>query len=399
MDELLNILPCGFFSFADDGRIVQANETALQHLGYSSCELTGRKVEDILTLAGRVFYQTHFLPLIRLNGKAEEIFFSLLAKDGTFIPVLLNAARKPQEEDMMNHCVYIPVHQRKKYEEEILQAKKIAEDALHKNAELVQTKQQLEIHAEELDRKINSLTQKNHELQQFNRVVTHDLQEPLRKIITFTDILFQDNKATLTPSGLHSVNRILAACDRMRKLTDTLQKFVYFDAEPKTPSAVCLNRAFEIAAEYIVASTPELPEIDLVLEPLPVVEGYAEQLEKLFAQLLDNAIRFRDPQRKLTLRVQCRIIQQNSFKTMADRYKYADYAEILFSDNGVGFDNRYRDYVFLLLKKLQSDTPGLGFGLALCKKIVDNHYGSITADSTPGEGTTFTIILPLKQPG
>lgn len=399
MNDLLNILPCGFFSFTDDGRIVQINDTALQHLGYSSCEVVGRKVEDILTLAGRIFYQTHFFPLIRLHGKAEEIFFSLLAKDKTDIPVLLNAVRKPEGEGVINHCVYIPVHQRKKYEEEILQAKKIAEDALHKNAELVQTKQELETHAEELDRKINSLTQKNHELQQFNRIVTHDLQEPLRKIITFTDILFQDNRATLTPSGLHAVNRIHAACDRMRRLTDILQKFVYLDIEPKILSTVDLNTALEVAAEYVLSATPELPEIDLTLEPLPIVEGYAGQLEKLFAQLLDNAIRFRDPARKLAIGVQCCIVQQNSFKTMADRYKYADYAKILFSDNGVGFENRYKDYVFLLLKKLQSDTPGLGFGLALCKKIVDNHYGSITADSSPGKGTTFTIMLPLKQPG
>lgn len=399
MDDLLNILPCGFFSCTDDGRIVQVNDTALQHLGYSSCEIVGHYVEDILTIESQVLYQTHVFPLLRLQNKAEEVYWSLLSKDNTDIPVLLNAGRKPQGDSFVTHYVYIPVPERGKYKATKPQAQKEVGDVLHTHADIVQTKQELEAHTEELDRKINSLLRKNHELQQFNRIVTHDLQEPLRKIIMFTDILHQDNKDVLTPSGLHSVDRIEAACDRMRRLTDTLQKFVALDIGPKTLSAVDLNVALEVAAENMMSGTPELPDIDLVLDPLPVVEGYAEQLEKLFTHLLDNAVRFRDPERKLTIRVECHIIQQNSFKTMADRYKYADYAKVLFSDNGMGFENRYQEYIFLLLKKLRSDTPGLGFGLAFCRKIVDNHYGSITADSTPGKGTTFTIMLPLKQPG
>lgn len=397
MDDLLNILPCGFFSCTDDGCIVQANDTALHHLGYSSCELVGQYVEDILTLASRVLYQTHIFPFLRQHNKAEEVYCSLLSKDNTDIPVLLNAVRQPQDDSFITHYVYLLVSDHGKSKATKPQVQQDVDDVLHTNAE--QTKQELDAHTEELDRKINSLLRKNHELQQFNRIVTHDLQEPLRKIIMFTDILHQDNKDVLTPSGLHSVDRIEAACDRMRRLTDTLQKFVALDIGPKTLSAVDLNMALEVAVENVMSGTPELPDIDLVLDPLPVVEGYEEQLEKLFTHLLDNAIRFRDPERKLTIRVECRIIQQNSFKTMADRYKYADYAEVLFSDNGTGFENRYQEYIFLLLKKLRSDTPGLGFGLAFCRKIVDNHYGSITANSTPGKGTTFTIMLPLKQPG
>lgn len=129
IDEVLNNAPCGFLSFTDDGLIVLANVTLAQLLGYETDSLRGKKFEMILPIASRIFYQTHFFPLLKLHGKIEEIYFSLRAKEGHDIPMLINASRRCEGDDFVYDCIFIPILQRIKYEDEILKAKKAAEVA------------------------------------------------------------------------------------------------------------------------------------------------------------------------------------------------------------------------------------------------------------------------------
>ncbi|HEY9810803.1 MAG TPA: diguanylate cyclase [Halomicronema sp.] len=130
IDELLNSAPCGFLSFTDDGTIVMVNATLLELLGYEFDNLSGRKIETILPIASRIFYQTHFFPLLKLHGKAEEIYFSLRSKQGIDVPILVNAGRQKKAETWVNNCIFIPIHQRIQYEDELLKAKKAAESAI-----------------------------------------------------------------------------------------------------------------------------------------------------------------------------------------------------------------------------------------------------------------------------
>jgi PAS domain S-box-containing protein len=129
IDEVLNNAPCGFLSFTDDGLIVLTNVTLAQLLGYETDSLRGKKFEIILPIASRIFYQTHFFPLLKLHGKIEEIYFSLRAKEGHDIPMLINASRRCEGEDFVYDCIFIPILQRIQYEDEILKAKKAAEVA------------------------------------------------------------------------------------------------------------------------------------------------------------------------------------------------------------------------------------------------------------------------------
>ena len=129
IDEVLNNAPCGFLSFTDDGLIVLANVTLAKLLGYETDSLHGKKFEIILPIASRIFYQTHFFPLLKLHGKIEEIYFSLRAKEGHDIPMLINASRRCEGEDSVYDCIFIPILQRIQYEDEILKAKKAAEVA------------------------------------------------------------------------------------------------------------------------------------------------------------------------------------------------------------------------------------------------------------------------------
>ncbi|MFM7408375.1 MAG: diguanylate cyclase domain-containing protein [Cuspidothrix sp.] len=138
IDELLNTAPCGFLSFTDDGTIIMINATLLALLGYESDELWGHKIEIILPMASRIFYQTHFFPLLKMHDKAEEIYFSLRSKQRRNIPILANAVRLENSGNFVNNCIFIPIYQRIQYEDEILKAKKEAQTAIQaqKEAEL-----------------------------------------------------------------------------------------------------------------------------------------------------------------------------------------------------------------------------------------------------------------------
>jgi PAS domain S-box-containing protein len=129
MDDLLDNAPCGFLTFADDGTILLVNTTLRRWLGYEPEELPGRHIGSLLAAGGRIFYQTHFFPLLKLNGKAEEIYLSLQTRTGESLPVLVNAVRRTDATPPVNCCVFIPIRQRSRYEDEILQAKRTAEEA------------------------------------------------------------------------------------------------------------------------------------------------------------------------------------------------------------------------------------------------------------------------------
>ncbi len=160
--ELWSSAPCGLLSFTDDGSIEVVNDTLLEMLGYARGELSGGHVETLLTLASRIFCQTHLFPLLRMQGKATEIHLALRSKSGEDVPVLVNAVRAEREGAFVNHCALMLVRERNKYEDELLKAKRAAEDALRSNEELTRARHELEQRALELDRKLSSLEQKNH---------------------------------------------------------------------------------------------------------------------------------------------------------------------------------------------------------------------------------------------
>ena len=127
---LLEALPCGVVTFQDDGTIVAVNATLGAMLGYEGAELVGRHVETLLTVAGRIFFQTHLYPLVRLRGRAEELFVLLRRKDGGDLGALLNAVRHEQAGGPVVVCAVMEVRERQKYEDALLQARRTAESAL-----------------------------------------------------------------------------------------------------------------------------------------------------------------------------------------------------------------------------------------------------------------------------
>lgn len=396
--ELLNQMPGGYFYFAEGGILLGINQSLLDQLGYNTPEVVGQSVETLLTIASRIFYQTHFYPLLKLRGKANEIFLSLRMKNGQSLPVLLNAASLKRGDSRVYQCVCLPVHQRQKYEEEILQAKREAQQALLENKELLVAKQTLEQHQQLLDQQLAELAQKNEQLRQFSKLITHDLQEPLRKITLLADALRQEEGQRLALDESKLLGRIMAASQSMRSLIRRLGDYLSLEVDPQQVGQIDLQQVVLKAKERV--SQQHTTEIRLVTGELAQVEGDRGQLVALFIELMTNSVRFTNQpaHSPLEITIAGQLIKHNSFRSLPDKYSYQDFIRITYSDNGPGLKAGLGDQLFLIHKKISAGLLKLGFGLAICKKIIDNHGGMISVTPDSGSGAQFIILLPVRHP-
>lgn len=394
MNADFDVLPGGFLSFRDDGTVLTCNVTLASWLGYARSEIVGRSVENIFTISTRIFYNTHFYPLVRLQGKADEIFLSFKTRDGEDIPVLLNAKRILDGSESVIHCLLIRVEERKKYEQELLNAKREAENALRENEHLASLTKSLEESAAQLDKHLQQQKLTNENLLQFSKVISHDLTEPIHKIKVFVDLIANDRGTQLSEKSKRMISKVDRAADRLGTITNSLQEYIAVDFE-RSLSEVDVASIVN-SARMRVISTRKFSEFDLEIANMPLIDGYQKQLELLFFHLIDNAVQFRELSRKLTIKIGHLIVHENTYRMSEQRYNYVEHVRIWFEDNGTGFSDEYYDYVFKLFTKLHADTSGMGIGLALVKRIVHNHSGSLRVASQPGKGTRFEIEIPLK---
>lgn len=397
MDGTFDILPCGYLTFKDSGVITATNSTISSWLGYPREEMIGKSIESIFTIATRIFYNTHFFPLIKLHSKASEIFLSLKDNQNKDIPVLANATRIIDGDEHIIHCVFIRVEERKKFEQELLNARREAENALRENRDLSELTKSLEQQALELDKQYRHQMEVNEDLMQFSKIISHDLQEPIRKIQIFIDAIANDPGSILSDKGKAFSTKIDAAARKLKVLTKNLQEYIVVDTD-KVFSNVNLNSILD-AAKFRAVNLRQFTDFDMHTKSLPEMEGYEKQLELLFFHLIDNAIQFRDPSRKLVISVDSVLLKDNVFRGKTSQYRYQDHVRIIFQDNGIGFSEEYSENVFQLFKKLDTTTSGLGIGLPLVKKITQNHSGDVHVSSRQGEGTRFEIQLPLRIEG
>jgi PAS domain S-box-containing protein len=235
------------------------------------------------------------------------------------------------------------------------------------------------------------LEKSNTDLEQFAFVASHDLQEPLRKIQTFSQILEQnlDNKET----SKKYLAKIATSAERMTNLIKAVLNYSRLSNEKGLVEMVDLNEIIaNIENDYELTIAEKGARI--IHDKLPVIFGNPLQLNQLMLNLVGNSLKFSTKQPVITI--------STSYKTedLPNVSDNDDFVELTFKDNGIGFDQLYADKIFTVFQRLHNkqEYPGTGIGLALCKKIVDNHNGSISVVSTTGEGTTFTIKLPVNLP-
>ncbi len=394
MQHIFDKAPCLYFATAEDGTIVDVNERLCTMLQYDREELAGKKVEMLFTIATKIFHQTHFYPLLKIQGNAYEIYITLQRKDGEHIPVLVNAERKEVDGKTLNLYAGIIVQNRKKFEDELIAARRNAEDALNENTVLTEAKYQLQVHMEELDRQVALAQKQNDELHQFSRVVTHDMQEPLRKLALFSSY-FMEVQDEQEQHKL--VERMRGVLEQMRQIMSGLQQYVWLNDAKMLVEDLDLYDILSVVVKRVEEENPDVfLEIDVECDEK--ISGDREQVELLFYHILSNAVRFRRGE-KAEVSITLHKVQRNQFQHLEGRYKYIDHIMITVTDSGIGFDPVYKNKLFALFRRLHPGS-GRGTGLAICKKITERHSGTILIDSTLNGGTTVTVYLPcINVPG
>ncbi|RZJ55889.1 MAG: histidine kinase [Flavobacterium sp.] len=246
----------------------------------------------------------------------------------------------------------------------------------------------------ELKERNAELEASNKELASFNHVASHDLQEPLRKIQTFISRVSDADKAVLSDSAKDYIYKIEVSAKRMRVLIDDLLLFSRTNTTKKEFIKSNLNDLFENAKSELTEIIEEKSAI-ITVSKLPKLSVIPYQIEQLFINLIGNSLKYSQADLAPEIKIESEKVSSQDFPNLLDQ-NIKHFHKITFKDNGMGFDPQFKETIFVLFQRLHSKTdfPGTGIGLAICKKIVENHKGSIIADSTLGEGSIFTVLLP-----
>lgn len=254
-----------------------------------------------------------------------------------------------------------------------------------KKAELEQTR-----YAAELERS-------NSELEQFAYVASHDLQEPLRKIRTFSDRLLLKQKDKLDEEGCDCLNRMHNAAARMQSLIDGLLALSRVTTKAQKFEKVGLSK---VAAEVVSDLEVQIKQVGgrVEVDKLPEIQADPLQMHQLFQNLIANGLKFHRLDEPPVVKVSGRYVHGRENRKHGRTTD--EQCRIVFEDNGIGFEEKYCSRIFGIFQRLHPRDvyEGTGIGLAICRRIVEQHGGTIAAHSTPGAGSTFEVLLPVVSP-
>ena len=369
---ILNSAGEGICGVDAHGKVAFANPVAARILGCTVDKLTGRLITELFP--GMKPTEEADAKEVH-NGHASQI--SVDRPDGSnFVVEYFRSALREGGQSIGEVLVFTDITERKR-----------TEDALaHRTVEL---------------------TRSNAELEQFAFVASHDMQEPLRKIQAFGDRLKAKCDTANLGEGREYLERMQNAAARMRRLIDDLLTFsrVISRTEPFAP--VDLNKvAREVLSDLEVRI--EKTGAAVHVGELPTVEADPLHMRQLLQNLIGNALKFHEPGAKPEVNVSGRIVTGGASVTetallrrqaMHDKTAEEPFCELIVKDNGIGFEEKYLDRIFAVFQRLhgRQEYEGTGIGLAVCRRIVDRHGGTITAKSKPGEGATFTVMLPVEH--
>jgi len=229
----------------------------------------------------------------------------------------------------------------------------------------------------------DSLTESNAALEQFAYVASHDLQEPLRTISSYAEVLERQHRANLNEEGRRVLDLMRQSAKRMSALVQNLLLYARVQTERDRPASSSLDEVLETALSQLKIAIEEC-DVIVTHDPLPEIPADQGQMVRLFQNLVGNALKYRKTDLRPEVHVSAR--EDGAYWILSVR------------DNGIGFDQQDAAKIFMPFTRLHSrnEFPGTGVGLAICRRIVENHGGRIWADSKAGEGATFHFSLPVE---
>ncbi len=406
MSDLLDNLPCGVVSFTDDGVIRYANETVADTLGYTRDEMRGRHVETLLTIAGRIFYQTHFFPLLRLHGNADEIFLLLRRKDGQEVGALVNARRRERDGVIISDCVLLEVKERRKYEDELLRARHAAEAAnaeLEQQAKILQDQAaELESQSEELQTLNDELVEQTEELEksraaaedanraksEFLATMSHELRTPLNAIGGYVQLIELGIHGPVTDAQRETLGRVVRSQRHLLRLINDLLNLARIEAghveyhvNPVSVADLVDAVVPMIEPQMAVASL----RLTVSLPPGLQVRADRDKAEQILINLLTNALKFTPERGHVAVKV---AVDDSGVWT-----------NIHVADTGIGIKPEKLQSIFEPFVQLQErQTEGTGLGLAISRDLAVGMGGDLRVESELGVGSTFTLVLAAVPP-
>jgi len=343
------------------------------------------KVGQVLDTPGKEGGKTH--PSGDLNGH----YFDQVALENSTWRVVLSAPHGPLYESVSGLRKWVPWIIFAAFAVVALAALMLgrrlvsaADEVRDANAQLGMLNAELEGTNEALARRAAELARSNSELEQFASIASHDLQEPLRKVRTFTEQVTAMDADQLSEKGQDYLGRANAAAARMQMLIDDLLKFSRVATQGRPFAPVDLGALTQGVLEDLEAQV-ERAGAQVQVGALPTIAGDALQLRQLMQNLISNALKFHR--------------EGVPPEVAIDATVSGDIATLTVRDNGIGFDPQYSRRIFRVFERLhgRGEYEGTGIGLALCRKIVERHGGTIIADGEPGVGATFTVTLPVDR--
>ena len=287
--------------------------------------------------------------------------------------------------------------------EELIEKEDLIKKLKTQTAALLIANQELEFQNAEKEKRAIELMNANKELLAFNFISSHDLQEPLRKIQTFISIMMKKEIETLTESGKNNLNRIHVAATRMRQLIEDLLDFSRVSVIDHPFEMNDLKDIIE-DVKYELSDTISEKKAVFIINELVAVKIVPFQFHQLISNLISNSLKFSIPDVELQITIQSAILKNSEFRmlNLPNSPQICDYWNLTFKDNGIGFEAHHNQNIFIIFQRLHhlEEYSGTGIGLAIVKKIVDNHNGIIVADGNLKKGVIFNIYIPIvENPG
>ncbi|MBI4969195.1 MAG: PAS domain S-box protein [Rhodospirillales bacterium] len=355
--DLYDFAPVGYLVLAADGRIETINLAGARLLGSDRKAILRRRFADLVALEDRDRWHRH-LQASQEGDDSPGLELAFIAGDGSFRHVRIDCRRIFAQASPKLRVALTDIDDRVRMEQE-------------------QQKAQAALKAS-----LDSLIHSNAELERFAHIVAHDLQEPVRTLVSYTQLLVRGEGDRLSGQGLEYANTIINGAWHMYHLVQGL-----FDYARITPTigefaAVDLNAVAKDALLHLKEKL-ERSGAELSIGPLPAVMGDPIQLLQLWLHLISNAIKFVRPVQKPIVKISATVRGTE--------------ATLSVKDNGIGIAPQYHGRIFELFRHLNAPQkyPGTGIGLALCRRIVERHHGRIWVESEEGQGAVFSFTLPL----
>ena len=373
--------PCGYLYTMENGTLIDVNDTFLAITGYSRKEIIeNKRFEDFLSIGGKIYYETHFAPLLHMHGEVSQISFDFIRKDETRFPVLINAIKQIANEKQRNYIQFIvlDITQRKQYEMELINAKRKSEELLT----------QLSIVNTELTSNIQVIAEQGHQLEKLNAtkdkffsIVAHDLRTPLISLKSFSILLIdhfdrfdKEDILTMSKQLSDSVDSTIKMADNLITWAMVQMGELQFNEEKIKVKDITLN-IFDVYQK--IALQKEINVSFSVDDSLTII-GDKNQIEFVIRNLVNNAIKF---------------THKKGFVSLTAKSLPDGLVKISVSDNGVGISDEVKRKLFSLSKKQSTNgtdgEKGTGLGLMLSYEFMKLNGGQIDIESSLGKGSTF----------